>query len=49
MIIEVKGFFRQFWLGGKLAPGKDEGQEDINGNISRSPATEKGLLSYPAG
>jgi len=49
MTIKVKGLFLKFWLGGKFTPGKGKGQEHIDGNISRSPATEKGWVSYPAG
>jgi len=41
MTIEVKDFPLQFWLGIKLAPGKGEGQEYINGNIGGLPTTKK--------
>jgi len=48
MAIKVKGFPLQFWLGGNLAPGKGEGQEHIDDDIISSPATNEGLVSYPA-
>jgi hypothetical protein len=48
-MIKGKALWLKFWLGGKFTPGQGKGQEHIDDNISRSPATEEGWISHPAG
>ena len=47
-VIKSKRLLLKFWLRGMSAPGNYEGQKHVNGNISRSLATKKSLVSYPA-
>ena len=47
-IVEVEGFVTQFWLGGKLTPGKGEGQDYVHYNISGSSGAEKSRVVNPA-
>jgi len=49
MAIIVKGFYSQLWLGSESSPGKGEGQEYINNNISSSSLAKKGWDAHSAG
>ena len=41
MTIKVQDFASEFWFRNKVTPGKSEGQEDIDHNISRPVSAEE--------